>query len=138
MQLANSSHYVTNNGVRIHYRKFGSGPALMLVHGHPDNEMTFSHQIGEFLKDFTLILPTVRGYPPSDVPLDEDAYGGDVMASDLLAILDDLGFEKAIIGGGDVGGILVQKLAFKHPERFRGLVIFNTPILGHHDAPDPS
>lgn len=140
MQSADSSHYVTNNGVRIHYRTFGSGPALMLVHGHPDNEMTFSNQIDEFSKDFRLILPTVRGYPPSDIPLDEDEYDGDIMASDLLAILDHLGYNRAIIGGGDVGGILVQKLAFKHPERFHGLIIFNTPILGtmmhliHHDA----
>jgi len=139
MPVGKESQFFVNNGVRIHYRIYGSGPALVFVHGHPDNEMTFEHQINEFAKDHTVILPTVRGYPPSDVPLDENLYDGNVMAGDLLALIDHLQFERAIFAGGDVGGILVQKLAFLHPERFNGLVIFNTPILGtmmhliHHD-----
>ncbi|KAK4082396.1 uncharacterized protein Triagg1_2208 [Trichoderma aggressivum f. europaeum] len=68
-----------------------------------------------------------------------DAYDGDVMAGDLVALLDQLKIEQAIFAGGDVGGITVQKLAFLHPERLLGLVMFNTPILGtmmhliHHD-----
>jgi hypothetical protein len=102
------SRFFTNNGVRIHYRLYGSGPVPVFVHGHPDNEMTFEHQIDEFSKDHTVILPTVRGYLPSDVPLDENAYDGNVMAGDLLALVDHLGFEKAIFAGGDVGGILVR------------------------------
>ncbi len=52
------------------------------------------------------------------------------MAGDLLALLDRLRIGKAVFAGGDVGGILIQKLAFAHPERFLGLVTFNTPILG--------
>lgn len=101
--------------------------------------MTFSKQIKEFSTDHTVILPTLRGYPPSDVPSDEDAYEGNIMAKDLLALIDHLNIEKAVFAAGDVGGIVVQKLAFLHPERLSGLVIFNTPILGtmmhliHHD-----
>ncbi|PCH04594.1 Hypothetical protein PENO1_027120 [Penicillium occitanis (nom. inval.)] len=104
-----------------------------------NNELTFSKQIDEFSKDHTVILPTLRGYPPSDVPLDEDAYDGNTMAGDLLALLDHLGIEKAVFAAGDVGEMVAQKLAFLHPERVRGLVIFDTPILGtmmhliHHD-----
>lgn len=96
-------------------------------------------QIEDFSKAHTAILPTLRGHPPSDVPLDLDAYDGNVMAGDLVALLDHLGLEKAVFAGGDVGGIIVQKLAFLHPERLPGLVIFNMPILGtmmhliHHD-----
>ncbi|KAL7893468.1 epoxide hydrolase-like protein [Trichoderma sp. SZMC 28014] len=139
MPIDEHSHFFSNGAVRIHYHLYGQGPALVLVHGHPDNEMTFSMQIEEFSKDHTLILPTLRGYPPSDVPLDPEAYDGGVMASDLVALLDHLKIEKAVFAGGDVGGITVQKLAFLHPERLSGLVIFNTPILGtmmhliHHD-----
>lgn len=139
MPVDEYSHFFDSNGVRIHYHLYGQGPALVFVHGHPDNEMTFSKQIDEFSKDHTVILPTLRGYPPSDVPLDEDAYDGNTMAGDLLALLDHLGIEKAVFAAGDVGGIVAQKLAFLHPERVRGLVIFNTPILGtmmhliHHD-----
>ncbi|KAJ2979941.1 hypothetical protein NQ176_g2950 [Zarea fungicola] len=140
MPLTKNSHFFTNNGVRLHYQLFGQGLPLVFVHGHPDNEMTFSYQAEAFSSDYMVILPTLRGYPPSDVPLaNEEAYDGDVMAGDLLALLDHLKIEKAVIAGGDVGGIVSQKLAFLHPERFAGFVIFNTPILGtmmhliHHD-----
>ncbi|KAF9876004.1 hypothetical protein CkaCkLH20_06450 [Colletotrichum karsti] len=66
------------------------------------------------------------------------------MASDLLALLDHPGFEKAVVAGSDVGGIVAQKLAFLHPNRLLGLVIFHTPILGtmmhliHHDKEQQS
>jgi epoxide hydrolase 4 len=134
-----SSHFFDNAGVRIHFRLFGSGSPLVFVHGRPDNEMTIEYQISEFVRDHTVILPTIRGYPPSDIPQQENAYDGDVMAGDLLALTEHLGFEAAIYAGGDAGGILIQKLAFKHPDRVRGLILFNTPILGqmmhliHHD-----
>ncbi len=134
-----TSRFFVNDGVRIHYHSYGQGPPLVFVHGHPDNEMTFSYQIDEFSRDYTVLLPTLRGYPPSDVPPNEEAYDGDTMAGDLVALIDHLGFKQAVFAGGDVGGITVQKLAFRYPERVRGLVIFNTPILGtmmhliHHD-----
>ncbi|KUL84788.1 hypothetical protein ZTR_07252 [Talaromyces verruculosus] len=103
-----------------------------------NNELTLK-QIDEFSEDHTIILPTLRGHPPSDMPLDEDAYDGNTMVGDLLALLDHLSIEKAVFAAGDIGGIVAQKLAFLHPEGVRGLVIFNTPILGtmmhliHHD-----
>lgn len=139
MSVNQNSHFFSSNGVKIHYHLYGQGPPLIFVHGHPDNEMTFSEQIDEFSTDHTVILPTLRGYPPSDVPLDEDAYQGHIMAGDMVALLDHLKINKAVFAGGDVGGITVQILAFLHPNRVLGLVIFNTPILGtmmhliHHD-----
>lgn len=73
--------------------------------------MTWSKQIDDFAKDDIVILPTVRGYPPSDAPLDENAYEGHAMASDIVALLDHLKFDKAVFAVGDIGGIIVQKLA---------------------------
>ncbi|KAL2842723.1 Alpha/Beta hydrolase protein [Aspergillus pseudoustus] len=111
MPVGSNSHFFDSYGVRIHYHLYGQRPALIFVHGHPENEMIFSQQINEFARDHTIVLPTLRGYPPSD----------------------------AVFAATDVGGILGQKLAFLHPERLSGLVIFNTPILGtimhliHHD-----
>ncbi|KAI5456166.1 hypothetical protein BGZ63DRAFT_435578 [Mariannaea sp. PMI_226] len=52
------------------------------------------------------------------------------MASDIMALLDHLKFDKAIFAGGNIGGIIVQKLAWYHPERVAGLIIFNTLIIG--------
>jgi pimeloyl-ACP methyl ester carboxylesterase len=124
-----TSQFFSNNGVRIHYRRYGSGPLLVFVHGHPDNEQTWNYQVDEFAKDHTVILFTLRGFPPSDVPKDENAYEGNILASDLVAMLDHLSIDKAIFAGHDIGGILVQKLVLLHPERVSGLIIFNTLIL---------
>ncbi|KAL7941322.1 alpha/beta-hydrolase [Trichoderma barbatum] len=124
MPIDQYSHLFSNGDVKIHYHLYGQGPTLVFVH---------------VSKDHTVILPTLRGYPPSDVPLDPDAYDDNVMAGDLVVLLNHLKIDKAIFAGGDVGGITVQKLAFLHPERLLNLVIFNTPILGtmmhltHHD-----
>jgi pimeloyl-ACP methyl ester carboxylesterase len=71
-------------------------------------------------KTTQVILPTIRGYPPSDIPDHPNAHEGDAMAGDLLALIGHLKIEKAVFARGDVGGILVQKLAFLHLERFLG------------------
>ncbi len=47
------------------------------------------------------------------------------MTSDMVALLDHLKLEKAIFAGGDISGIIVQKLAWYYPGRESGLVIFN-------------
>jgi pimeloyl-ACP methyl ester carboxylesterase len=113
---------------------------LAFVHCHPDNELTFSKQVDEFSNDHTVILPTLlRGYPPSDVPLDENACDGKTMVGDMVALLDHMKSKKAVFAAGDIGGIVAQKLAFLKPRKCCGLVIINTPILGatmhliHHD-----
>jgi epoxide hydrolase 4 len=54
-------------------------------------------QIEEFVKDHTVILPTIRGYPPSDVPDNENAYEGEIMAGDLLSLIDHLHIEQAVL-----------------------------------------
>lgn len=129
--LANAlDRFVQNGDVRIHYQVSGQGPLLLLLHGFPDNSDTFSEQVAYFEKSYTVVRPSLRGFPPSDIPeVTEEAYALTTVITDVIAILDDFKVEKAIIGGHDFGGAAIQLLTILHPERIEGLIIINSPIL---------
>lgn len=121
--------FVQNGGVNIHFKAAGNGPLLVLVHGFPDNADSFQYQSAELSKSYTVVTPTLRGYPPSDVPDEPDAYILSTVVKDFLALLDHFETEKAFIGGHDFGGAAVQTLALLHPERVAGLIIINSPLV---------
>lgn len=120
--------FVENNGVRIHFCAAGQGP-LMLLHGFPDNSETFNAQVMEFSKKYTVVCPTLRGFPPSDAPDDVEAYVLSNVVGDMITILSHFESEKAIVGGHDFGGAAIQMLALMGPERIAGLILINTPLL---------
>ncbi|KAL5358816.1 Alpha/Beta hydrolase protein [Aspergillus floccosus] len=121
--------FVENSGVRIHYRAAGQGPLFVLLHGFPDNADTFKGQMAEFSKKYCVVCPTLRGFPPSDVPDDVDAYDMPHIVGDVVVIIGHFKAEKAIIGGHDFGGAAIQMLAMMAPGRIAGLILINTPIL---------
>lgn len=124
------SRYVNNKGVKIHYKISGSGPPLIFQHGFPDRESTWdTFQRSEFEKRHTVITPTLRGYPPSDVPSGHSNYSSEVLVSDLTSILDAQGINQVIIVGHDVGGGIAQMFAYAYPQRVTALVLTNTPFL---------
>ncbi|KAK0375385.1 hypothetical protein CLIM01_07284 [Colletotrichum limetticola] len=124
------SGFIVNEGVRIHFYATGQGPLMVLLHGFPDNSKTWTHQVAEFSKTHTVVCPTLRGYPPSDIPtVEQDAYSLQTVVGDILAILDHFNAAQAIVGGHDFGGGAIQLLALHHPERVSGLIIMNSPIL---------
>ncbi|KAI8936745.1 hypothetical protein NX059_007132 [Plenodomus lindquistii] len=122
--------FTQNNGATIHYRKYGSGPYLILQHGFPDRETTFNDfQVGEFAKQYTVITPTLRGYPPSSISPNSSDYTTQNLASDLLTVLDNENATTATLVGHDVGGAVVQTFSLLHPSRVHALILMNTPPL---------
>src|SRR5262245_62694259 len=88
---------VSVGDVDIHYRKGGSGPPLLLLHGHPQTSAMW-HIVGPRLaKDFTVVAPDLRGYGkswrPKTVP-DHETYSKRAMARDQIALMKHLGFER--------------------------------------------
>ncbi|WQF89752.1 Putative alpha/beta hydrolase-1, epoxide hydrolase [Colletotrichum destructivum] len=125
-----SSGFVENEGVKTHFYVTGEGPLMVFQHGFPDNASTWDHQVAEFSKTHTVVCPTLRGYPPSDVPpVSEAAYSLKTVVGDILAILDHFNAPKAIIAGHDFGGAAIQLLALLHPERVSKLIIINSPVV---------
>lgn len=120
---------VHHGGITTHFKIAGKGPLLVLVHGFPDNWDAWEYQIGELAQTYTVVTPALRGYPPSSIPDNLESYALTDVAGDLIAILDYLGVDKAIVGGHDFGGAAAQTLALLHPERLLGLIIINSPLL---------
>lgn len=117
--------YAVNKGIHIHYEVEGDGPPLVLQYGQyfPLDiwyELNYVTTLGS---DFRLILVDARGHGDSDKPYDPEAYRLESMVSDIVAVLDDLGVEKAHYMGYSSGGLTGFGLAKFAPERLFSLII---------------
>jgi len=116
--------FVTNQGVRIHYETIGNGPALVLHHGTFGSGATWIDlgYVDTLKADHQVILPDSRGHGQSDKPHDPTAYDLALRTSDVLAVLDDLGIQKADYFGYSLGGWIGFGLAKHAPDRFRSFI----------------
>ena len=117
--------YATNEGVRIHYRVEGEGPALVLQHGFTWNMESWSRRgYVEALKPhYRLILVDARGHGASGKPHDSAAYALSLRVGDVVTVLDALDVRTAHFWGYSMGGWIGFGLAKYAPERVRGLII---------------
>lgn len=113
---------VDADDVEIHYLKRGSGPLVICSHGFPDNAFTFLPLVDALAEaGFTAVAPYLRGYAPSGAaPVDQ--YHTCYMAGDLIALIDGLGFEHAILVGHDWGAQASIAASILFPERVTKLV----------------
>jgi pimeloyl-ACP methyl ester carboxylesterase len=117
--------YVTHRGQRIHYTLEGSGPLLVLQHGllsSADNwrEAGFA---GAFAESFTVACVDSLGHGHSDKPADAALYAQEQRAGDIVAVIDDIGAQRAHLLGYSMGGWMAVGVAKFHPERLASLVI---------------
>jgi pimeloyl-ACP methyl ester carboxylesterase len=117
--------YANNNGVKIHYKVEGQGPPLVLQHGLT-SDLTSWKQYGytdALREENKLILIDARGHGRSDKPHEAEAYTPENMTGDVVAVLDDLGMEKAGYWGYSMGSMTGYRLLKTHPLRFTSLVL---------------
>lgn len=117
--------FAQNGGVRIHYQTAGTGSALVLHHGTMGSGPDWV-DLGyvEALKDrHKLILVDARGHGQSDKPHDPAAYDLRLRAADVVAVLDDLGVQRADFLGYSMGGWIGFGLAKHFPERFNSFIL---------------
>ena len=124
-----SLKFISNGDIKIAYREFGSGPLVVLIHGFPDTEETFSKQVEELSRDHLVVTPRLRGFPPSSMPGGVDNYNAVAVAEDIKTIVDHHGDKRALIVGHDWGGAVAQAFALKYPELVSGLVLMNVPLI---------
>jgi pimeloyl-ACP methyl ester carboxylesterase len=116
------SGYAPLNGIRIWYATFGRGEPVLLLHGGLANANYWGHQVPALAKDYHVIVMDSRGHGRST--RDERPYGYDLMASDVLALMDFLKLSKAAVLGWSDGAILGLDIAIHHPERLIKLFAF--------------
>lgn len=122
VELANGIHLdVADEGPK-------DAPALIFLHGFPENHRTWRHQIAHFSDRFRCIAPDQRGYRGSSKPQEVDAYTPDKLIGDVFLLADALGIEKFTIVGHDWGGAIAWGVALggQHT-RVERAVIANAP-----------
>ena len=105
--------------VTLRVRHGGSGPPLLLLHGHPQTHVMW-HLVAPQLADFfTVVCPDLRGYGDSSKPpstSEHDNYSKRTMANDFVRLMRDMGHERFAIAGHDRGARVAYRLALDHCE----------------------
>jgi pimeloyl-ACP methyl ester carboxylesterase len=117
--------YFDSNGVSIHYREWGAGTPVVLIHGFALNASRWEAAgVPEKLAaaGYRALVIDCRGHGLSGKPHDPNAYGAE-MARDVIRLLDHLGIEKAHVLGYSMGGFVAGKVRELHPERLLSFVI---------------
>lgn len=111
------------NGVELYYEETGSGYPLVFCHEFAGSIESWEPQVRYFSRRYRCITWNARGYPPSGVPTDPDAYSEEQNLEDLRGLMDHLGLQQAHVVGLSQGGALTLKFGVAYPERCRSLVV---------------
>lgn len=125
------------DGVHIAAVMGGSGPPLLLLHGHPQTHAIW-HRVAPVLAQHrTVVAADLRGYGDSAKPegtADHENYSRRVMARDQRTLMRTLGFEQFDVLAHDRGARVAHRLAMDHPEAVRRLVLLDiAPTLAMYE-----
>lgn len=123
LPAAGKPGYVDNDGARIWHSSFGSGPAVILLHGGLGHSGNWGHQVPTLVSGgYRTIIIDSRGHGRST--RDDKPYSYDLMATDVVAVMNALGVTRASLAGWSDGACTSLILARKHPERVAGVFYF--------------
>lgn len=127
-------------GIALRARIGGSGPPLLMLHGNPQTHAMW-HKVAPALAErFTVVCPDLRGYGFSSKPspsADHAAYAKRVMAADMAALMERLGFTRFRLVGHDRGARVGHRLMLDHPDRVeRAALLDIIPTLEHFEGAD--
>ncbi len=110
---------VATSGASIYVLKGGSGPPLLLLHGHPETHVCWHKIAGELAKAYTVVLPDLRGYGDSSKPAGGEQhanYSFRALAQDQVEVMQHFGFDRFYLAGHDRGGRVAHRLCLDHPQ----------------------
>ena len=111
------------NGVNLYYEVTGSGYPVLFVHEFAGDYRSWEPQVRYFARRYQVITYNARGYPPSDVLEDVNAYSQEHAAEDIVGLLRYLNVPQAHLVGLSMGGYAVLHVGLKHPFVARSLVV---------------
>ena len=121
--LPEGGEYLDHDGARIWFASYGTGPAVVLLHGGMGNAGNFGHQVPSLLDSgYRVIVIDTRGQGRSSWDGKPFSYGQ--FADDVLAVLDRLRINQAAIVGWSDGACTALELAKAHPQRVTGVLFF--------------
>jgi pimeloyl-ACP methyl ester carboxylesterase len=122
LPAAVKSGYAPVNGIKIWYATFGRGAPVILLHGGLANSNYWGLLVRALAPHYRVIVMDSRGHGRSS--RDTRPYGYDLMASDVVALMDYLKIDKAALVGWSDGAIIGLDIALHHPERLTKLYAF--------------
>ncbi len=116
------------NGVNLHYVVVGHGPAVLCMHGWPQNHREFFPVIEKLAEHFMFIAPDLRGFADSDKPY--TGYEPKTIAQDMIELVRIEGIEQFHVLSHDLGGPPSVALAYMFPDNVLSLSTIETPYFG--------
>jgi pimeloyl-ACP methyl ester carboxylesterase len=128
-----------NGSWELYAETFGSGPAIVLLHGAGNSMMSWDAELCEALAAGGRLVVRLdsRDAGQSARPAGAGPYSMVDVAGDIVALLDALGLPSATLAGASLGGVAAQVVAVEHPARVDGLVLIST-TPGGDDLPGPA
>ena len=128
-------------GITINYASAGTGPPVLLLHGHPQTHIVWRGIAPQLVAaGYQVIAPDLRGYGDSDKPASDAAhltYSKRVMAQDQIALMASLGHDRFAVVGHDRGGRVAHRLALDFPDAVERLAVLDiAPTLTMYDRTD--
>jgi len=121
------------SGNTIFIRRYGKGPAILMVHGFPRTSLMWRFLAPKLAENHTVICVDLRAYGRSGIPASTDdhfPYSKRAMGNELVEVMAKLGFPTFTLIGHDRGGRVSYRLALDHPKAVERLAVFDViPIL---------
>jgi len=125
---------------KLRVRHGGSGPPVLLLHGHPRTHMTWGQVADMLAPKFTVVCPDLRGFGKSFLPEDADGHLNSskrAKANDCVALMQNLGHERFSVVGHDRGSYVAFRLGVDHPNVVENVVVIDgVPIIEHLERTD--
>jgi pimeloyl-ACP methyl ester carboxylesterase len=123
LPVTDQQGYIAHDGAQIWYASYGSGPPVILLHGGLGNSGNWGYQVPALVKSgYQTIVVDSRGHGRST--RDARPYSYELMATDVLAVMDELHLERAALVGWSDGACTSLILASSVPRRVAGVFFF--------------
>jgi haloacetate dehalogenase len=119
--------HIDTGEATLRVRHGGSGPPVVLLHGHPRTHATWHMVAADLARDHTVVCPDLRGYGESSKV---EPYTKRAMAGDVVRLMGQLGHERFLLVGHDRGSYVAHRLAVDHPRAVEKLVFMGAVPLG--------
>jgi pimeloyl-ACP methyl ester carboxylesterase len=116
------------NGTTLHHVRGGTGPAVILLHGFPQDWSVYRRIMPRLARTFTVVAVDLRGVGGSTAT--PSGYDAATLAEDIHQLAVHLGLEQPFVAGHDNGGMVTYALARLHPQATRGVMILDVPVPG--------
>jgi len=123
-----SHHMASVNGIQLHYVVGGKGDPVVLLHGWPQTWYEWRHVMPALAKNYTVIVPDLRGLGDSSKPL--TGYDGKTTAEDIHQLVSQLGFNQIFLVAHDIGVQTAYSYAVAYPNNVSKLVIMEFAFPG--------